>query len=70
MKMLRAFMVCGLIGFGLNGVLWSQTRDELVRGDRERLQEDSSWYYNDLQSGLAAASESGQPLMVVLRCIP
>ena len=47
-----------------------QTRDEMVRGDRQALLDDDSWYYDDLDAGWQAARESGKPLMVVLRCIP
>ncbi len=45
-------------------------RDEKVRNDRLSLLDDKSWYYDDLESGIKAARESGKPLMVVLRCIP
>ena len=47
-----------------------QTRDEKVREDRRLLAEDQSWYYDDLQAGIAEAAKLNKPLMVVLRCIP
>ena len=48
----------------------AQTRDEKVRQDRAELLTDDSWYYDDLDAGLAAAKEQSKPLMAVLRCIP
>ena len=49
---------------------FGQTRDEQVRNDRQQLKDDDAWYYDDLESGLAAAAAANKPLMVVLRCIP
>ena len=48
----------------------AQTRDEQVRTDRENLVKDLTWYYDDLDKGLAAAKRKNKPVMVVLRCIP
>jgi len=49
---------------------FGQTRDEKVREDRERVKNDSAWFYDDLAPALESAKESSKPLMVVLRCIP
>lgn len=46
------------------------TREEKVRGDREKVLSSGYWIYNDFQKGLAEAKETGKPLVVVLRCIP
>ncbi|PQO38406.1 Trx7/PDZ domain-containing (seleno)protein [Blastopirellula marina] len=46
------------------------TREEKVRGDREKVLSSGYWIYNDFQKGLAEAKDTGKPLMVVLRCIP
>jgi hypothetical protein len=53
----------------LPSTAWSQDRDTKVRNDREAFQS-SSWIYNDLKDGIAAAKVSGRPLLVVFRCIP
>ncbi len=47
-----------------------QTRDDMVRSDRQALLNDESWYYDDLEAGWQAAQAARKPLMVVLRCIP
>ena len=47
-----------------------QDRETKVRNDRRQLADDQSWLYNDLESGFAAARDSGRPLLIVLRCIP
>jgi hypothetical protein len=45
-------------------------REEKVRKDRERVEAQGFWIYDDLARGLAAARDSGKPLVVALRCIP
>lgn len=60
---------CLLVEF-LASPLSAQTRDEKVRNDRKNIELDTSWYYDDLDKGIEAATKSKQPLMVVLRCIP
>ena len=66
------YLVSALLWFVccISPSVWSQTRDELVRQDRDNLAEDASWIYDDLDAALADADRSGKPLMVVLRCIP
>jgi len=48
----------------------AKTRDEKVRGDKAKVEADGFWIYNDLNRGFAEAKKTGQPLIVVLRCIP
>jgi hypothetical protein len=48
----------------------AQTREEKVRDDKAKVEADGFWIYNDLAKGFAEAKESGQPIVVVLRCIP
>lgn len=45
-------------------------REGAVRQDREKMQSDARWIYNDVARGFAEAKKSGRPLMVVLRCVP
>lgn len=48
----------------------AQSREEKVRGDRERVLNEGFWIYNDLETGFDQARRTGKPLLVVLRCIP
>lgn len=38
--------------------------------DRELLEHDPRWNYNDVEGGFAEARRTGKPLLVVLRCVP
>ena len=48
----------------------AQTRDEIVRGDRKRVEAAGFWMYNDIPGAFAKAKETGKPIVVVLRCLP
>jgi serine protease Do len=54
----------------LAGSLRAQTREEKVRSDKAKVEAAGFWIYNDLPRAFADAKKSGQPLVVVLRCIP
>ncbi len=47
-----------------------QTREEIVRGDRARVEAEGFWMYNDIPGAFAEAKKSGKPIIVVLRCLP
>jgi serine protease Do len=47
-----------------------QSREQKVRGDREKLLGLDDWYYNDLEAAKTEARRTGRPLLVILRCIP
>src|SRR5215213_43759 len=47
-----------------------QSRDQKVRADKQKVEADGFWVYNDLPKAVAEARSSGKPLLVVLRCIP
>jgi hypothetical protein len=47
-----------------------KNREEKVRGDRKKVEQEGFWIYNDLAAGFAEAKKSGKPLLIVLRCIP
>src|SRR5262245_28872727 len=66
---IRALIVAGLLGVGLESA-HAQDRAEKVRRDKAQIEAAGQWIYNDLAAGLAQAQESGQPVLVVLRCIP
>jgi len=48
----------------------AQDRETKVRGDRERVEADERWIYNDLPRAMDVALDEDKPLLVVLRCIP
>lgn len=48
----------------------SQTREEIVRGDKEKVLRDGFWMYNDIPGAFEKASQTGKPIVVVLRCLP
>src|SRR4051812_12150838 len=45
-------------------------REGAVRQDRSKMENDSSWIYNDWRHGFEEAKSTGKPLMIVLRCVP
>lgn len=45
-------------------------REGAVRKDKEVMERDARWIYNDYQKGFAEAKRTGKPLLVVLRCVP
>ena len=51
-------------------ILCAQTREELVRGDRKKVEADGFWIYNDLPAAFEQAKREHKPIIVVLRCIP
>jgi serine protease Do len=71
---MRAMSACvvvlSLLTGPVVGSLAAQSREEKVRKDREKVEAEGFWIYNDLPTGFARAKESGKPLLVVLRCIP
>ena len=45
-------------------------RETKVRGDKQRVEGDGYWIYNDLPGGIERAKTSKKPLLVVFRCVP
>ena len=54
----------------LCSVVTGQTREEIVRGDRKKVEAEGFWMYNDIPGAFAKARETGKPIVVVLRCLP
>jgi len=48
----------------------AETREEKVRRDREKVEGEGFWLYNDLPAAFEQAEQTGKPIIVVLRCIP
>lgn len=57
-------MTCGV------SLTHAQTREEIVRGDRQRVEAAGFWMYNDIPGAIAEAKRTGKPIVVVLRCLP
>ena len=64
----KLLSLCMILLFSSSSI--AQTRDEKVRQDWQKLTADGSWYYDDLDAGIAVARKKKKPLMVVIRCIP
>ncbi|MCB9951984.1 MAG: thioredoxin family protein [Planctomycetaceae bacterium] len=47
-----------------------KTREQKVREDKERVEAEGFWMYNDIPGAIAEAKKSGKPILVVLRCLP
>lgn len=47
-----------------------KTRDQQVREDQKKVAGEGFWIYNDLPKAFEKATQSGKPILVVLRCIP
>jgi serine protease Do len=45
-------------------------REGAVRKDREKLQSDARWNYNNVEAAFTDAKSGGKPVMLVLRCVP
>jgi hypothetical protein len=55
----------------LSGLAGAQTpREKKVRDDKQKVETEGFWIYNDLPRGFAEAKKTGKPMLVVLRCLP
>jgi serine protease Do len=64
-------VVCFLL-FLMPALVWAQgkSREQKVREDKQKVEAEGFWRYNDIAGGMAQAKATGKPLLVVLRCIP
>lgn len=69
MRRLFAVLLCCL-SFSSFAAAQNPTREQKVRGDKEKVEAQGFWIYNDLPKAFAEAKKTGQPIIVVLRCIP
>ena len=63
-------MLASILLVLLPSVCLAQTREEQVRQDRQKVQAQGFWIYNDLDRAFSIARRNGKPILVVLRCIP
>jgi hypothetical protein len=71
MNLLRitfAFVFCAVASISFAEAV--KDREGAVRKDKEVMEKDTRWIYNDYQRGFAEAQRTGKPLLVVLRCVP
>ncbi len=66
--MFRVLAVCA--GLLTTTLALGQSREEKVRADRDKVESDGFWIYNDLQQAFQQARDENKPIIVVLRCIP
>lgn len=70
---MRKTIPLGLLGWLAAAGVFAETvkdREGAVRKDREAMEKDVRWRYNDAQAGFDEAKKTGKPLLVVLRCVP
>src|SRR4051794_37093666 len=67
---LAVALVSGLCSDAAEQNAAAKTCEEKVRGDKEKVEADGFWIYNDLKRGFDEAKKTGRPIIVVLRCIP
>lgn len=54
----------------LGAFAFQNPREMKVRGDRQKVEAQGFWIYNDLNKGFAEARRTNKPVLVVFRCIP
>jgi hypothetical protein len=47
-----------------------QSREEKVRNDKQKIEAEGKWIYNDAPKAFAEAKTTGKPIIAVLRCLP
>src|SRR4051794_20516045 len=68
---MRSLVVITACCLCLSGLALAQNpREQKVRGDKEKVEAQGFWIYNDLPKAFVEAKKNGQPIVVVLRCIP
>lgn len=70
MRRKHVFLIAILIHCVVGGLHAAEDRNAIVRSDRDRVQEAGFWVYNDLEKGIAEASATRKPMLVVFRCVP
>lgn len=66
----RAAVWSGVLVATAGSLLQAQDRRTQVLDDRKVVEAAGDWIYNDIEKGRAEARKTGQPMLVVFRCIP
>lgn len=69
-RLVFVFLGAYLVLLAASGPTFGQTREEVVRSDRKKVEAEGFWMYNDLPGAFAKARQTGKPIVVVLRCLP
>lgn len=69
-KPLLPILVLALFIPSISSAAPKKTRDQQVIEDRDTLQKNDAWIYNDLGAAREVASAAKKPLLIVFRCIP
>ena len=64
------FVLVSLLMLAVGSLNAAEDRRERVLNDRKEVQSVGHWIYNDLPKGIAEASRTRKPMLVVFRCIP
>ena len=67
MKRLTSSLVTVIVLFMATSAQAQNQRDIAVRKDKQQLSNDDSWFYDDLDTALEAATKTRRPLMIVFR---
>ncbi|MBL8853305.1 MAG: thioredoxin family protein [Planctomycetaceae bacterium] len=68
---MQRWLVAWLVVLGFSGAIANgQTREEKVRNDKQKIEAEGFWIYNDLKTAFARGKQTGKPILVVLRCLP
>jgi hypothetical protein len=67
---MRLILSLGLVLVLAGAAGAQQPREQKVRDDKQKVEADGFWIYNDLPKAFAEAKKTGQPIIVTLRCIP
>lgn len=68
--MMRWVFTAGCMTLLAIGSANGQSREEKVRNDKQKVEAEGYWIYNDLPKAFAEAEKTGKPMVVVLRCLP
>jgi len=67
---MRVYGLLMMAAMMLPHAAYSQTREEVVRGDRKKVEAAGFWMYNYIPGAFKEAQQTGKPIVVVLRCLP
>ncbi|MCA9217747.1 MAG: hypothetical protein KDB27_31980 [Planctomycetales bacterium] len=67
MQAARSFLAFSALMLLVSAAHAQNQRDVAVRNDKSTLADDSSWFYDDLDSAIEDAARTKHPLMVVFR---
>ncbi|OYP35998.1 Trx7/PDZ domain-containing (seleno)protein [Rhodopirellula sp. MGV] len=65
------FWLLGIaVGLAVPSTTLANDREQAVRSDKQRVEAEGFWMYNDIPVAIEKARQTGKPIVVVLRCLP